>query len=103
MKQMVKILLLAGLLTTIGCKQNEATSNDSSTETSTVDLSVGQEGVVDETSNPNIVQVASGSADHSTLVTAVKAAGLVTSLSNAGHSLFLRPRMRLLINCLLEL
>jgi uncharacterized surface protein with fasciclin (FAS1) repeats len=84
MKQMVKILLLAGLLTTIGCKQNEATSNDSSTETSTVDLSVGQEGVVDETSNPNIVQVASGSADHSTLVTAVKAAGLVTSLSNAG-------------------
>jgi uncharacterized surface protein with fasciclin (FAS1) repeats len=84
MKQMVKILLLASLLITIGCKQNEATTNDSKTETSTVDLSVGQEGVVDETSNPNIVQVASGSADHSTLVAAVKAAGLVTSLSNAG-------------------
>lgn len=44
----------------------------------------GQSGVKDETSNPNIVQVASGSKDHSTLVTAVKAAGLVDALSNAG-------------------
>lgn len=84
MKKMVKILILASLLIIIGCKQNDATSNDVSTANSTVDLSIGQEGVVDETSNPNIVQVASGSADHSTLVAAVKAAGLVTSLSNAG-------------------
>lgn len=44
----------------------------------------GQSGVKDETSNPNIVQVASGSKDHSTLVTAVKVAGLVDALSNAG-------------------
>jgi uncharacterized surface protein with fasciclin (FAS1) repeats len=40
--------------------------------------------VVDDTSSPNIVQTASGSKDHSTLVTAVKAAGLVDVLSNAG-------------------
>ena len=44
----------------------------------------GQSGVKDETSNPNIVQVASGSKDHSTLVSAVKAARLVDALSNAG-------------------
>jgi uncharacterized surface protein with fasciclin (FAS1) repeats len=44
----------------------------------------GQSGVKDETSNPNIVQVASGSKDHTTLVTAVKAANLVDALSNAG-------------------
>jgi uncharacterized surface protein with fasciclin (FAS1) repeats len=31
----------------------------------------------------NIIQVASGSNDHTILVAAVKAAGLVTSLSNA--------------------
>ena len=36
------------------------------------------------TSTPNIVQTAAGSKDHTTLVAAVKAAGLVTSLSNAG-------------------
>lgn len=44
----------------------------------------GQSGVKDDVSNPNIVQVAVGSKDHTTLVTAVKAAGLVDALSNAG-------------------
>ena len=38
----------------------------------------------DEISAPNIVQVASGSKDHTTLVAAVKAADLVDALSNAG-------------------
>jgi len=45
---------------------------------------VGQSGVQDATSMPNIVQVAVGSKDHSTLVAAVKAANLVDALSNAG-------------------
>ena len=38
----------------------------------------------DDISKPNIVQVAVGSADHTTLVAAVKAGGLVDALSNAG-------------------
>ncbi len=82
MKNHIKIMLLSCFFATVGCKQ----SNEASTETSqnAPTQSVGQEGVQDETSNPNIVQVASGSKDHSTLVTAVKAADLVTSLSNAG-------------------
>lgn len=58
------------------------TQNSASTETSAD--AVGQSGVQDDVSNPNIVQVASGSKDHSTLVTAVKAAGLADALSNAG-------------------
>jgi len=45
---------------------------------------VGQSGVKDDVSSPNIVQVAAGSKDHTTLVAAVKAAGLVDALSNAG-------------------
>lgn len=44
----------------------------------------GQSGVQDDVSNPNIVQTAIKSADHTTLVAAVKAAGLVDALSNAG-------------------
>lgn len=82
MKNSIKILLLAGLFTVTGCKQ----SNENATVTTEnkPEQSVGQEGVIDDTSNPNIVQVASGSKDHTTLVAAVKAAGLVTSLSNAG-------------------
>lgn len=44
----------------------------------------GQSAVQDDMSNPNVVQVAVGSADHSTLVTAVTTAGLVDVLSNVG-------------------
>ncbi|MBV6404289.1 MAG: hypothetical protein GFGODING_01039 [Flavobacteriales bacterium] len=44
----------------------------------------GQSTVVDEQSQKNVVGVAVGSPDHSTLVAAVKAAELVDALSNAG-------------------
>lgn len=82
MKNSIKILLLACFFATVGCKQNSETPVETTEATET--QNVGQEGVQDETSNPNIVQVASGSKDHTTLVAAVKAAELVTSLSNAG-------------------
>ncbi len=81
MKHSIKILLLAVFFVTFGCKQSNETTT---TEDATTTESVGQEGVVDATSNPNIVQVASGSKDHTTLVAAVKAADLVRALSNAG-------------------
>ncbi|MCB6099392.1 fasciclin domain-containing protein [Flavobacterium psychrophilum] len=82
-KKTIKTLLLASLFIAIGCKQNEQTSSEPASESTEVQ-SGGQENVVDETSVPNIVQTAVGSKDHTTLVAAVKAAGLVTSLSNAG-------------------
>jgi len=44
----------------------------------------GQSTVQDDESQKNVVGVAVGSADHTTLVTAVKAAELVDALSNAG-------------------
>ena len=44
----------------------------------------GQSGVQDDESQKDVVKVAAGSTDHSTLVAAVKAAGLVDALSNAG-------------------
>ncbi|ESU23382.1 fasciclin domain-containing protein [Flavobacterium enshiense DK69] len=79
----IKFFVLAGLLMAIGCKKAEETKPDATTE-STATESVGQSGVKDETSAPNIVQTAAGSKDFTTLVTAVKAAGLVDALSNAG-------------------
>lgn len=83
MKKSIKTLLLASLFIAIGCKQNEQATSGATSET-TEESAGGQENVVDETSVPNIVQTAVGSKDHTTLVAAVKAAGLVTSLSNAG-------------------
>lgn len=44
----------------------------------------GQSAVQDNDSQKDVVKVAVGSADHTTLVTAVKAAELVDALSNAG-------------------
>ncbi|MDN3676399.1 fasciclin domain-containing protein [Flavobacterium paronense] len=82
MKKSIKLWLLAGLVVFVGCKKTDETTTVSPTEETT--QAPGQEGVKDDTSNPNIVQVAVGSKDHTTLVAAVKAAGLVTSLSNAG-------------------
>jgi len=44
----------------------------------------GQSGVQDNVSGKDVVKVAVGSPDHTTLVTALKAAELVDALSNAG-------------------
>jgi uncharacterized surface protein with fasciclin (FAS1) repeats len=44
----------------------------------------GQEMVQDSLSMPDVVKIAVGSPDHTTLVAALQAADLVTSLSNAG-------------------
>lgn len=60
----------------------DGTSADSTGTTKT--NGPGQSAVVDDESQKNVVQVAVGSADHTTLVTAIKTAELVDVLSNAG-------------------
>ncbi len=45
---------------------------------------VGQSNVKDTVSQPDVVKVAVGSKDHTTLVAALQAANLVNALSNAG-------------------
>ncbi len=62
--------------------QSEQKSTDTTTQSAAP--GAGQSAVVDDMSQPNIVVVASGSADHSTLVTAIKAAEYVDALVNAG-------------------
>ena len=73
------VVLLFALACNSGENQNstsQATTNNTNT--------VGQSGVKDDVSAKNVVQVAIGSKDHTTLVAAVKAAELVDVLSNAG-------------------
>jgi uncharacterized surface protein with fasciclin (FAS1) repeats len=74
-------LLLAMGTMLFACQSPQ--QNDQSAGEETV-LGAGQSGVSDDVSQQNIVQVASGSADHSTLVAAVKAAEYVDALVNAG-------------------
>jgi uncharacterized surface protein with fasciclin (FAS1) repeats len=85
MKTTIKYFLLAGVLGLFACgSQSEVKSEEGAAAATTEAPMTGQSGVVDETSSPNIVQVAVGSKDHTTLVAAVKAAELVDALSNAG-------------------
>lgn len=82
---MRKILLATSMVLTsllFSCQNKTENSNETSATTETD--AIGQSGVVDDQSQKNVVQIAIGSKDHSTLVTAVKAAELVDALSNAG-------------------
>lgn len=79
-----KTILLAALIIFItACNNSEQQSATTAASTENTN-STGQSGVQDDASAKNVVQVAIGSKDHTTLVTAVKAAALVDVLSNAG-------------------
>lgn len=81
MKRPLIVIALAGLWMT-SCQSGGDNAVASSEGANA--LSVGQSAVVDDVSEKNVVKVAVGSPDHTTLVTAVQAAELVDVLSNAG-------------------
>ncbi|MBS1626932.1 MAG: fasciclin domain-containing protein [Bacteroidetes bacterium] len=84
MKKIYLPLMACITLVTVSCNNNDNASNTVSTPAATETKASGQSGVKDDQSAKNVVQVAIESKDHSTLVTAVKAAELVDALSNAG-------------------
>ena len=69
-----------------GCQSNTTadSSINSNMEDNTTDANKGQAFIEDDGSTPNILQIAIGSKDHTTLVAAVQAAELENSLANAG-------------------
>jgi uncharacterized surface protein with fasciclin (FAS1) repeats len=83
-KHFVKALTLFAVAGLSGCSSNPEATAETQAPVTEEQHVTGQSGVSDDVSNPNIVQVAVGSKDHTTLVTAVKAAALVDALSNAG-------------------
>ena len=82
MKVLSITILAAMFMFTAACSSSEADTSSSTTETAA--NAGGQENVKDDDSQQDVVKVAVGSKDHSTLVAALKQADLVTSLSNAG-------------------
>jgi uncharacterized surface protein with fasciclin (FAS1) repeats len=85
MKNKLKLKVAASLLLLMTACNDNKTETKTSETASTPETSLsGQSGVKDDVSEKNVVQVAIGSKDHTTLVTAVKAAELVDALSNAG-------------------
>lgn len=87
MKSKLKTILAAAtLLVAMSCNNAEQNNSTATATSPTTDNTApsGQSGVKDDASAKNVVQIAVGSKDHTTLVTAVKAAELVDALSNAG-------------------
>jgi uncharacterized surface protein with fasciclin (FAS1) repeats len=80
MKRSISICLMSLALYLTAC------NNDSAPEVKSEQATTagGQEAVKDDESQKDIVKIAVGSKDHSTLVAALKQADLVTTLSNAG-------------------
>ncbi|MCF8464086.1 MAG: fasciclin domain-containing protein [Flavobacteriales bacterium] len=83
-KSFLAVIGLIGLVSCGGAEQGSESSTASGESTAETNTPLGQASVVDETSDPNILQVAIGSADHSTLVAAVQAAQIEHVLVNAG-------------------
>jgi uncharacterized surface protein with fasciclin (FAS1) repeats len=82
MRKLNVMLLLAGVVIAIaGCNSKQETGNETTTAT---EETAGQSAVQDNESQKDVVKVAVGSADHTTLVTALKTAEYVDVLSNAG-------------------
>lgn len=75
-----KIITLLSLVVAACAPKNQ----DQNSNPSGATPGPGQSAVSDDASQKNVVQVAVGSADHSTLVTALKTAEYVDVLSNAG-------------------
>ena len=82
MKRILSVLLVTALWISTACNNSTEKTETGSAETNSP--VTGQEGVKDDVSANDIVKVAVGSKDHTTLVAALKQAELVTSLSNAG-------------------
>jgi len=83
---MKNLKLLAALLLTAGflsCNQTDNTSGQQPANEETTEAG-GQEAVSDDVSQKDIVKIAVGSADHTTLVAALKQAEYVNDLANAG-------------------
>lgn len=76
------LLMIAALSITVAC--NEATKPDAAGNTAATTTDGGQSTVQDDESAKDIVKIAAGSADHTTLVAGLKAAEYVNVLANAG-------------------
>jgi uncharacterized surface protein with fasciclin (FAS1) repeats len=85
MKKIFQLFVLISSLTISPACNNSTDAKAKESSSANVSATTGgQEAVKDDESQKDIVKVAVGSKDHTTLVAALKQAELVTALSNAG-------------------
>lgn len=82
------------MILVLSCKNEAKTDTSTSTSTSVESANTektGQAFIEDDGSTPNVLQIAIGSPDHTTLVAAVQAAELENALVNAGPLMVFAP------------
>lgn len=84
MKTYTQILTILTGLTLAFTACNRAPVQQNATTNKELPAGTGQSGVVDDESQKDVIRVAQSSADHTTLVTALKTAEYIDALSNAG-------------------
>ncbi|QNJ99086.1 fasciclin domain-containing protein [Constantimarinum furrinae] len=92
--QISKVLSIVFVIVLLHSCNNEASQNSTSTTTieeSTSENKQGQAYIEDDSSTPNVLQIAMNSPDHTTLVAAVQTAGLENVLVNAGPLMVFAP------------
>ena len=89
--KVIPILVL--LLSFYSCKNETTVENTAAqiTQNEKPESQKGQAFIEDESSTPNVLQIAIKSPDHTTLVAAVQAAGLENALVNAGPLMVFAP------------
>lgn len=79
------LILIVFISFIIGCGKTDTTkTTDRSSDKTTKQTPIGQSNVKDDVSEKDVVKIAAGSPDHTTLVKALQAAELIDVLSNAG-------------------
>lgn len=96
MKTTFKLLFVSAAILLFSACKNETTTEtgtsvESSAQSDASSSNKGQAFIQDDESTPNVLQIAIGSPDHTTLVAAVQAAGLENSLVNAGPLMVFAP------------
>lgn len=92
--QIYKVIPLLVLLMAFSSCKNEATVDNTAaqiTQNEKPESQKGQAFIEDDSSTPNVLQIAIKSPDHTTLVAAVQAAGLENALVNAGPLMVFAP------------
>ncbi len=84
MKPINHLFFAIVLISMVSCNNNNDVKTAETYSTGASTMPGGQENVNDTVSQKDVVKVAVGSKDHTTLVAALKQADLVTALSNAG-------------------
>ncbi len=97
MKTITKLLFVSAVLLVFSACKNETktegeqTVSETSSKSDSQNTKQGQAFIANDGSTPNILQIAIGSPDHTTLVAAVQAAGLENVLVNAGPLMVFAP------------